>query len=295
MIWYQLILNPSPDDDIEALSDWLSELGANAITLRDRADQPILEPLPGETPLWHETQLIALFDNANTMEITVRALNAHKPHISYSQENLEDRDWQRACMDDFKPMLFGDRLWICPSWLEPPEPQAVNLRLDPGLAFGTGTHPTTALCLTWLDAHLPAGKSVIDYGCGSGILAIAALKLGASEAWAVDIDEQALTATRANANNNDIECERLHVSMPENLNAPLVDLLVANILAKPLMHLSEHLLSLLKPGGTLLLSGILSEQVDDLTQHYAKHCDILELRQHDGWALVLAAKKNPVL
>jgi ribosomal protein L11 methyltransferase len=191
-------------------------------------------------------------------------------------------------MDDFKPQQFGNRLWICPTWATPPEPYAVNLMLDPGLAFGTGTHPTTALCLTWLEANAAflQERTVIDYGCGSGILAIAALKLGATHLYAVDIDEQALTATKNNIKTNNIDSQQITITTPEALNTA-TDLLLANILLAPLMTLKERFLSLLKPRGFLVVSGILEEQAPHLIQAYDATFTLSNQFNKDGWSLLV--------
>ena len=175
-------------------------------------------------------------------------------------EILEDKDWVREWMDQFHPVQFGARLWICPSWLTPPEPTAINVMLDPGLAFGTGTHATTALCLEWLDSAPLSGKLVIDYGCGSGILGIAALKLGGNKTYAIDIDPQALLATRQNAEQNQITDQQLEVYYPQSCPLDMADILIANILAGPLASLAQTLNSLIRPGGLLALSGVLEHK-----------------------------------
>jgi ribosomal protein L11 methyltransferase len=202
-------------------------------------------------------------------------------------EILEDKDWEREWMQHYRPMLFGQRLWVCPSWLEPPDPGAVNLLLDPGLAFGTGTHPTTALCLTELDAMGLEQKIAVDYGCGSGILAVAALKLGAARVLGVDNDPQALAASCDNATRNNIAAERLPVALPEQVEQPAwadqADLVIANILAGPLIDLSDTLLTFLKPGGELLLSGLLRSQAATLSAHYAERIDLQIAGEKEGW------------
>ena len=268
--WQQLHIDL---DDLEpGIVETLAlELGAASVTLSDAGDDPVLEPGPGETPLWKRTRLTALFDaTANLDAIASRLqdrLGIDRP-LTWQREVLEDRDWEREWLKDFGPMRFGRRLWVCPEDVARPAADAVVVRLDPGLAFGTGTHPTTALCLEWLDSLDLDGKSVIDYGAGSGILAIAALKLGAKSAVAYDIDPQAITASRANAERNGV-ADRLEVTIRRgDLDSP-ADIVVANILAGPLVKLETHILDLTITGGKLALSGILSEQVTEVVEAYA--------------------------
>lgn len=204
MPWIQLKLNTT-GANAEDLSDALMEAGAVSITFQDTHDTPVFEPLPGETRLWGDTDVIGLFDAETDMNDVVAILENHPllgAGFAHKIEQLEDKDWEREWMDNFHPMRFGERLWICPSWRDVPDENAVNVMLDPGLAFGTGTHPTTSLCLQWLDSLDLTGKTVIDFGCGSGILAIAALKLGAAKAIGIDIDPQAIQASRDNAERN---------------------------------------------------------------------------------------------
>ena len=193
-------------------------------------------------------------------------------------------------MRDFNPMRFGSRLWICPSWSEAPDPQAVNLRMDPGLAFGTGTHPTTALCLEWLDANPVAGKVVIDYGCGSGVLAVAAALLGARTVYAVDNDPQALLATEENAERNGVRAS-IKTSAPENFSASSVDILLANILANPLLELESDFARRVRPNGVCVLSGILAEQADDITAGYQRDFEHFQTAQRDDWVRISARRK----
>lgn len=274
MPWLQLTIEITPDD-AELFSDLLTDMGASAVTLQDSADQPLYEPPPGETPLWSRTRVIGLFDATADIDHIVdhiRRTIAPNPLPDCRVSPLEDKDWEREWMDNFKPMSFGERLWIVPSWSQPPEPDAVNILLDPGLAFGTGTHPTTALCLQWLDAHSTAHggftyDEVIDYGCGSGILAIAAALLGAKHVWAVDNDPQALIATRDNATKNAVT-ERIEAVLPEGLPDINTPLLLANILAGPLMEFAERFAGYVSPGGHIVLSGILSEQAEQVAACY---------------------------
>lgn len=238
----------------EDLSDALMEAGAVSITFQDTHDTPVFEPLPGETRLWGDTDVIGLFDAETDMNDVVAILENHPllgAGFAHKIEQLEDKDWEREWMDNFHPMRFGERLWICPSWRDVPDENAVNVMLDPGLAFGTGTHPTTSLCLQWLDSLDLTGKTVIDFGCGSGILAIAALKLGAAKAIGIDIDPQAIQASRDNAERNGVS-DRLELYLPKDQPEEMkADVVVANILAGPLRELAP-LISVLPVSGGLL-------------------------------------------
>lgn len=262
--------------------------GSVAVTLEDNADQPVLEPAVGETPLWGQTRLTGLYPADTDMD----AVLEHFPEPVLAGANqrieiLEDKDWEREWIQHYQPMQFGSRLWVCPSWLEPPAPDAVNLLLDPGLAFGTGTHPTTSLCLTQLDGMDLAGKVIVDYGCGSGILAVAALKLGAVEALGVDNDPQALAASRDNAQRNGIADTEFALALPGACDGAVwrtkADVVIANILAGPLMELADTLLHFLRPGGTLMLSGLLDSQAQGMIEHYAKYLKLEIAGEHEGW------------
>jgi len=291
MPWHQLTLT-IPRDQAESLEDTLLELGAISVTLQDAADVPVLEPLPGETPLWPQVDVVGLFEE-QTDTIQVDQALAARGIRGGTWSHVEDQDWERAWMDQFQPLCFGKRLWIVPSWIEAPDAQAVNILLDPGLAFGTGTHPTTALCLEWLDGADMAGKTVLDYGCGSGILAIAALKLGALEAWGIDIDPQALTATRDNAARNGIEAGRLHAGPPATLPGEAqFDVLLANILMGPLIELAPTLTAHVKPGGALVLSGLLAEQAEGVMAAYAEAFDFEPPTLKEGWARLSAVRRK---
>ena len=275
MPWLQVRLAITPEQ-AETYEDALLEVGAVSVTFMDAEDQPIFEPDLGTTPLWSHTHLLALFE-ANTDET---ALIAHLQLLcggslpEHHVERIEDQDWERRWMDNFQPMRFGQRLWIVPSWHAAPEPDAVNLLLDPGLAFGTGTHPTTALCLEWLDGQTLDNCSVLDFGCGSGILAIAALLLGAPQAVGTDIDPQALEASRDNASRNGIDPARFPVYLPADLPQQPADVVVANILAGPLVSLAPQITALVKEGGRLALSGILAEQAEEVRAAYAAAFDL---------------------
>ena len=244
--------------------------GAGSIEFTDAGNDPVLEPLPGEAPLWSRSRISGLFPPAADLgalcEDLLRSLDVDTlPR--HRIEQLADRDWEREWLRDFAPMRFGGRLWVCPGDSKVAEPDAVIVRLDPGLAFGTGTHPTTALCLEWLDGLPLAGTSVLDFGCGSGILAVAALRLDCSRATAYDIDPQAITATRANADKNGVG-ERLATTLDLAQLDARYDIVIANILAGPLIELAATLSGYLRDGSLLALSGILSQQVDEVTAAY---------------------------
>lgn len=285
----QLQIEHCHRDEIEKLSDALEETAALSVTLTDKQDDPILEPELGTTPLWPNVVVQALYAEELEAQLAVKILSEDYPHLSYSIEPLPEQDWESVCKDDVKPQRFGSRLWVCPSWITPPEPEAVNLILDPGLAFGTGTHPTTFLCLTWLDQADLHEKNIIDYGCGSGILALAALKLGALHVNAVDIDEQALLATQNNATSNGISLAQLTIGFPDILKMP-ADILIANILLTPLINLRESFYELLKEQGTLVVSGILEEQAKELITAYQNDFKLISSSMHEGWATLAFSK-----
>jgi ribosomal protein L11 methyltransferase len=292
MSWKQLNLQLK-SQDIDAISDALHELGAVAVTLRDAQDNPIFEPPLGTTPLWEQTQVTGLFDASRDIEAVVTELDRQFGAgfvVQWQMEELPEVDWERAWMDEFEPMQFGKRLWIVPSWHDAPDDSAANIQLDPGLAFGTGTHPTTALCLEWLDANPPQGQLVIDYGCGSGILAIAALKLGAERAWGIDNDPQALVASGENAIKNHLE-ERLELFRPEAMPGLHADLVIANILANPLKELAPRLAQLVKPGGHIILSGILREQAQALNEVYSQWFEMAPVAHKEDWVRLEGVKK----
>ncbi|WP_340621713.1 50S ribosomal protein L11 methyltransferase [Xenorhabdus siamensis] len=293
MPWIQLRLNTT-GQQAEALGDELIESGAVSVTFQDSHDTPIFEPLPGETRLWGDTDVIGLYDAETDMKAVVSQLE-QIPQLGkgfiHKIEQLEDKDWEREWMDNFHPMHFGHRLWICPSWREVPDPDAVNVMLDPGLAFGTGTHPTTSLCLQWLDGLALEGKTVIDFGCGSGILAIAALKLGAKHAIGIDIDPQAIQASRDNAERNGVsEQLTLYLSkdQPDNLEC---DIVIANILAGPLRELAPIIGSLSKSGGLLGLSGVLASQAESVAEAYGNEFIIDPIAEQEEWCRITGIKK----
>lgn len=283
MSWLQLKIE-TQKADATRYQDLLELVGAAAVLMEDSGDQPLLEPPPGAQPLWDATRVIGLFVVDSEMDAVVEFMENHLGHAlpPHKIDVLEDKDWERAWMDNYHPMCFGDRLWVVPSWTPAPNPNAINLLLDPGLAFGTGTHQTTALCLEWLDGLDLQDAIVVDYGCGSGILAVAALLLGAREAWCVDLDPQALLATRDNAERNGVS-DRVKVFMPEDMPAIKADVVVANILAGPLAQLASTLTSFLKPTGQLALSGIITSQVDELVSAYSPWLalDTLAIKDED--------------
>jgi ribosomal protein L11 methyltransferase len=293
MTWIQVSIE-APQFSPEALSAFFEASGALSVTLVDAADQPLFEPDPGTTPLWSATRVTALF-TADTDMSSIRQAFTDRfgaaAAARWTQASLADQDWERVWLDQFKPMRFGEHLWICPAGQRPSDADdQVLIDLDPGLAFGTGTHPTTALCLQWLDRHPPAGLQVLDFGCGSGILAIAALKLGAAAVHAVDIDDQALWASRENALRNQVD-ERLVTCLPNELGEQPFDLLLANILANPLIELAPRLASLVKPAGDLVLSGILSGQADSVEEAYRAWFEFSPGAEEEGWVRLQAQRR----
>jgi len=301
MPWLELQLTIDATDQPRAEAA-LEELGALSVTLMDAdAETPdeaaIFEPGVGETPLWHSLTLLALFEAGRDRRGLVHLLQDALPELAPERtafREVADQDWERAWMDRYQPMQFGRRLWIYPWNIEPPDdrdPAGTIVRLDPGLAFGTGTHATTALCLEWLDALDLAGKTLIDYGCGSGVLAIAALKLGATRALGVDNDPQALVASRDNAMRNEVS-DRLHVCLPDELPPDAqADVFVANILAGPLGELAPHFASLCKPDAPFALSGILAGQEEELLNRY-RDCGFTNLgaTRREDWIRIDGAR-----
>jgi ribosomal protein L11 methyltransferase len=292
MPWLQVRLAITPEQ-AAFYEDALLDVGAVSVTFMDAEDQPIFEPDLGTTPLWTHTHLLALFEgdaDAEQVLAHLRLLTGDELP-EHQVERIEDQDWERSWMDNFQPMRFGRRLWIVPSWHAAPEPDAVNLLLDPGLAFGTGTHPTTALCLQWLDAQPLKGCTVLDFGCGSGILAIAALLLGAERAVGTDIDPQALEASRDNATRNGIDPAQFPVYLPQDLPAEQADVVVANILAGPLVQLAPQITALVKSSGRLALSGVLAEQADEVRAAYADAFVLDPTAEQDGWVRISGVRR----
>ncbi|MCF6765166.1 50S ribosomal protein L11 methyltransferase [Thiotrichales bacterium 19S3-7] len=289
MLWKEITFTLTRED-VETYEDALMLLGACSITLKDAQDNPIFEPGVNETPLWAQLQLTALFTEEFDLTLILNQLLEVLPIKelpTYTTRNYPDEDWERSWMEHFKPIQLGNRLWICPSWHEIPQPNAVNIILDPGLAFGTGSHPTTELCLRWLDQHIIENETVIDYGCGSGILAIAAIKLGAKEAIGIDIDPQAITASNDNAQRNEINNDQFRFVLADNLtDTTSCDILLANILANPLIQLAPEIAKLIKPSGKIALSGILQEQADSVLAAYQAYFKFEPIQSKDEWVLL---------
>ncbi len=290
--WIQIKLRTT-NQSADTIAELLEQLGALAVSYTDAEDSPILEPKPGERRLWPNTEVTGLLEQGTDpkpiLAVLKQLLGDHIPMVATT---LEDKNWIRAWMDQFKPLKFGQHLWICPSWLSVDEKDSVVVMLDPGLAFGTGTHPTTSLCLSYLDSLDLKDKDILDYGCGSGILAIAALKLGAKSATGVDIDEQALIASKENAKRNGVEDKlQLIMGTDKKLDLPQFPITVANILAGPLAELEPIIASLTQSGGKLALSGILTEQADSVIEAYSKDFVMNKVKDLDGWALLTGTKK----
>ncbi|MCR3966995.1 50S ribosomal protein L11 methyltransferase [Aeromonas veronii] len=290
MPWIQIRINATAKT-ADKVSNMLLGRGAQAVTFMDAKDVPVYEPMPGETPLWGETEVMGLFDAETDPAPTIAFFQQiFGENIGYKVEQLEDKDWVREWMDHFHPMQFGERLWICPSWRDVPNPDAVNVMLDPGLAFGTGTHPTTALCLQWLDGLDLTGKTVVDFGCGSGILGIAALKLGAARVIGIDIDPQAIQASRDNAARNGVADQielYLPADQPQDVEA---DVVVANILAGPLRELAPLIAGHGKAGSLMALSGVLESQAPELETIYGQWFDMDPTAVKEEWCRLSGRK-----
>lgn len=294
MEWRQFVmhLGSLPLDEVEAV---LTRHGAQAITLADAADQPLLEPAPGETPLWRDLRITGLFPSTADFPALAADLErslgiAQLP--DWRVERLENRAWEREWLKDFRPMRFGKRLWVVPGEHSVDEDGAVLVRLDPGLAFGTGTHPTTRLCLEWLDAQPLAARRVLDFGCGSGILSIAAARLGALEVAALDIDPQALVATRSNARRNRVD-ERITTCADAAQLGGEFDVVVANILSETLKRNASTICSRLKPGGALALAGILDDQAAEVADAFRHRIEFDAPVSSDGWVRLTGTSRPP--
>jgi ribosomal protein L11 methyltransferase len=288
MAWWQFSLNCEASE-LEQVENLMMGLGALSISLSDAGDEPIYEPLPGDNPVWQESIVAATFDGARDHEFLYQQLTSELPdHLAQGVrlKTLQDQDWNQAYKQHFHPLQCAPDLWIVPSWSEPPDPAATIIQLDPGLAFGTGSHPTTALCLAWLGTSDIDDRRVIDFGCGSGILAIASIKLGARQVIAVDIDAQALTACHSNMEVNGINSEQIQVMPPEALDESAVDLLIANILAGPLVRLAPRFAELVKPGGQILLSGILKTQLEDIQSAYQPCFNLDPASYREDWVCI---------
>lgn len=297
--WLQLVCTASKEHH-ELIETEMESAGALSITWNDAQDDPVLEPLPGETPLWDHLIITALFDSDSDLSHLNQQLNSNKASWNIQDirtETIEDQDWERVWMKDFHPMRFGENLWIVPSNYDISDVEEIQssddpttILLDPGLAFGTGTHPTTSLCLEWLDQNPPNNLTAVDFGCGSGILAVAAIKLGATEVVATDIDPQALTATKENMSRNDIADRLIPCFLPEDMPQEPVDLVLANILCGPLLELFPQLSSLVKSGGNIIISGLLEEQKNDIIKTYSADFIDFEVKQLGDWIRISATK-----
>lgn len=295
MSWLQIAINTTKEN-AETAEDCLFAAGAQTVTLTDAADQPILEPGVDETPIWNTVTITGLFGLDENQHDLLDVIKQRLSNIDFTikAEQLPDQNWTRAWMDHYHAMQFGERLWVCPLHLEPPEADAINLRLDPGLAFGTGTHPTTSLCLRWLDQNIKTQNDVLDYGCGSGILAIAACMLGAQHADGVDIDPQALVATHSNAEVNRVN-EKIDTWLPEEFQQQHADrqyeIVIANILSGPLAQLAPVLAAHTKTKGDIVLSGILREQAETVLDSYKAFFDMDEPVFEEDWTLLHGVKR----
>ena len=292
MSWLSLKLAAS-QDEAESLADALMEAGALSASIEDRdagteAEAPQFgEPGLEDPKAWQRNWVVALLEADTDVPDLLRRLGLPSDH-EHQLETVEEQDWVRLTQSQFDPIRISDRLWIVPSWHEPPDPSAVCIELDPGLAFGTGSHPTTRLCLAWLEAHIKGGESVLDYGCGSGILAIAAARLGASPVLGVDLDPQAVAASRDNAGRNAVMAE---FHLPDGLPAGTFDILVANILTNPLRALMPLLSARVRSGGRIALSGILDGQAEDILAIYSRDFDMRRWREEDGWTCLEGVKR----
>lgn len=289
MPWIQIRINATAKT-ADKVSNMLLGRGAQAVTFMDAQDVPVYEPLPGETPLWGETEVMGLFDAETDPAPTIAFFQQiFGEDVGYKVEQLEDKDWVREWMDHFHPMQFGERLWICPSWRDVPNPDAVNVMLDPGLAFGTGTHPTTALCLQWLDGLDLAGKTVVDFGCGSGILGIAALKLGAARVIGIDIDPQAIQASHDNAERNGVAGQielYLPADQPQDVEADVVVVTYWPAAARLAPLIAGHG----KPGSLMALSGVLESQAPELETIYSQWFDMDPTAVKEEWCRLSGRK-----
>ena len=298
MKWLQIHITVE-QAQVDFTETLLESLGAVSVTLDDAENQDLLEPLPGETPLWNKVIVTGIYAQEDDEEIDVAALETfirtQLPTEPMRSEFMEDQEWERTWMDAYEPIKIGEKYWIVPEWMEPPEADAVNIKLDPGLAFGTGNHASTFLCLQWLGKTDVKDKIVIDYGCGSGILAVAALLLGAKKVYATDIDPQAVLATQQNAELNGV-LDNLYVGLPdefyETLKDQKADVFVANILAGPLMMLAPQFATLVKPESEFALAGVIQEQVEEVSSVYSEFFDILQVETRDEYWCRISGKRH---
>ena len=298
MKWLQIHITVE-QAQVDFTETLLESLGAVSVTLDDAENQDLLEPLPGETPLWNKVIVTGIYAQEDDEEIDVAALETfirtQLPTEPMRSEFMEDQEWERTWMDAYEPIKIGEKYWIVPEWMEPPEADAVNIKLDPGLAFGTGNHASTFLCLQWLGKTDVKDKIVIDYGCGSGILGVAALLLGAKKVYATDIDPQAVLATKQNAELNGV-LNNLYVGLPdefyETLKDQKADVFVANILAGPLMMLAPQFATLVKPESEFALAGVIQEQVEEVSSVYSEFFDILQVETRDEYWCRISGKRH---
>ncbi len=291
MPWIQIKVDTT-EKKASKINNILSGFGASSVTYMDTVDNPVYEPLPGETKLWNKTTVIGLFEaDADIAPITEFLNKTYGKKITVRVEQLEDKDWVREWMNNFHPIQCGSKLWICPSWCEVPDTNAVNVMLDPGLAFGTGTHPTTFMCLNWLDSLDLKDKEIVDFGCGSGILAVSALKLGAKSAIGIDIDPQAVESSTQNAERNGVK-DRLSLYLPSEQPQEIkADVLVANILAGPLRELAPTLKDMVKPNGKFAISGIIQNQCEELVKIYSEWFELDEPVFKEEWVRISGIRK----
>lgn len=298
MKWLQIHITVE-QAQVDFTETLLESLGAVSVTLDDAENQDLLEPLPGETPLWNKVIVTGIYAQEEGEEIDVAALETfirtQLPTEPMRSEFMEDQEWERTWMDAYEPIQIGEKYWIVPEWMEPPEADAVNIKLDPGLAFGTGNHASTFLCLQWLGKTDVQDKIVIDYGCGSGILGVAALLLGAKKVYATDIDPQAVLATQQNAELNGV-LDNLYVGLPdefyETLQGQKADVFVANILAGPLMMLAPQFATLVKSESEFALAGVIQEQVEEVSSVYSEFFDILQVETRDEYWCRISGKRH---
>lgn len=290
--WQQLEITTTADYADE-ISHLLNEHGALSVSLKDGGDQELFQLLPDETPLWTETKVIALFSEQTNVQFIVEQIKNEVRHAptEYHISILEDQDWVRQTQQNFPPQCFAETLWVIPSWCDTRNYGGYTIRIDPGLAFGTGTHPTTALCLEWLARHPPTGLTVIDYGSGSGILALAALAMGAKEVYAVDHDKQAIQATENNARLNDFANKKLHILTNDEMPILRSSLIIANILSQPLITLASYFNQLATSDATLVLSGILTKEINVIAEAYSENFKIDSARTKEEWIQLTLTRK----